>query len=123
MSGNYLTSIDVSDQNLLETLYVTANELNILDVTSCTSLEYLFCAYNQIEDLDISNAPNFTFINYTNNNMIDLNFTNDNYTNMDLRGRENPNINCIQVNDVSYAISNWGYWSGAVNVFSLDCYD
>ena len=52
--GNQLTSLDVSQNTSLETLYCVGNQLTSLDVSQNTSLEALYCVDNYLTSLDVS---------------------------------------------------------------------
>ena len=53
-SHNELTSLDVSQNNLIESLSCSSNELSALDLTLNTALEILKCNSNGITALDLS---------------------------------------------------------------------
>ena len=55
LSGNQLTSIDVSNNSLLETLHCKNNLLTTLDVSNNLLLKFLDCNNNQLTTLDVSN--------------------------------------------------------------------
>ena len=84
---NLLTTIDVSQNTALTDLRCQDNLLTTLDVSNNTYLEGLYCSDNQIISLDVRNGnnTNFTFFWATNN----------------------PNLYCIDVDDVAWATANW----------------
>ena len=98
--GNNLTSLDVSNNIALTLLSCNNNQLTSLDVSSNTALTFLSCSVNQLECLNVKNGNNtaFTF------------FKPDN----------NPNLTCIQVDDVTYSTANWTDIDSQVS-FSNDC--
>ena len=53
-SHNELTSLDLSQNNLLKYLYCSSNELSTLDLTLNPALEILKCNSNAITALDLS---------------------------------------------------------------------
>ena len=62
-SNNLLTSLDVSNNTVLERLSCEDNQLSSLDVSNNTALSHLFCGQNQITTLDISKNTNlFTLL-------------------------------------------------------------
>lgn len=117
-----LTSLDLSSQPNLINLNVSHNNLSDLNVAGCPQLQYIFSENNQLEELDISDTLNFLFLNCNNNNLLKLNFTSNNYYNMDFSIQNNPNISCIQVNDLNHAYANWLFGID-FEIFSLDCYE
>ena len=62
------------------------NQLTILDVSNNTALTYLNCSYNQLISLDLRNG---------NNMQMGFDCTN------------NPNLECINVDDVAWSTAFW----------------
>ena len=58
-----------------------------MDVSNNTALTFLYCNSNQLTSLDLRNGNNQNFLNF-------------NVTN-------NPNLTCINVDDVTYSNNNW----------------
>lgn len=85
--SNRITEIDLSNNLLLSTLSCSGNLLQKLDLSNNKQLIALECDFNQLQDLNIQNA---------NNTMIQKFST-----------KNNPNLFCIQVDDVAYAEANW----------------
>ncbi|PQJ77323.1 T9SS type A sorting domain-containing protein [Polaribacter glomeratus] len=54
VSGNLLTTLDVSLNSQLEKLICDSNQITTLDVSSNTLLQFLTCGYNQISNLDVT---------------------------------------------------------------------
>jgi len=77
----------IEDNTALTDLRCQDNLLTTLDVSNNTYLEGLYCSDNQIISLDVRNGnnTNFTFFWATNN----------------------PNLYCIDVDDVAWATANW----------------
>ena len=77
----------IEDFTDLESFNCSYNLLTSLDVSQNTALTYLLCDYNQLTSLDVSNGnnQNFSIFNITNN----------------------PNLYCINVDDVTYSTINW----------------
>ncbi len=86
--GNELITLDVSNNIKLEYLTCFNNHLTTLDVSANTILFHLSCANNELESLNIKNG----------NNNADNNFFN---------ATGNPNLTCIEVDDVAYSTNNW----------------
>jgi hypothetical protein len=53
--SNQLTTLDVSNNTALKTLYASSNQITTLDVSSNTVLTYLSASSNKITSLDVSN--------------------------------------------------------------------
>jgi hypothetical protein len=66
---NQLTALDVSKNKALTTLSFTENELTTLDVSKNTALTHLNCAGNELETLDVSKNTALTQFNCSNNFM------------------------------------------------------
>ncbi len=86
-SGNQLTSLDVKQNTALTTLACSDNQLINLDVSYNPNLTYLFCYDNQLTCLNLTNGYNSNF-NY-------------------MWADGNPNLTCIEVDDVDYSMANW----------------
>ena len=116
--GNYLTNLDVSQNNALIELHCRLNQLISLDVSSNTNLEILecsfnsidslfvgnnfllkdlFCKNNQINYLDLSNNDSLTLLECQNNSLTQLNLRNTNISS--LITINNPSLFCIDVDN------------------------
>ena len=120
---NNLTSLDTSNNQALRFLFADQNDLTSLDLSSNNALIEVGCSFNQITGtLDLSGASNLTYILVRNNQLTGLNVQNGNNTNVFLYdSRFNPNLNCIQVDDIGYSVMNW---TNVVNpaTFNLNCH-
>ena len=72
VSGNQLTSLDVSANTALTSLDVGANQLTSLDVSGCTALTSLYVSDNQLTSLDVSGCTALTSLNVRNNQLTSL---------------------------------------------------
>ena len=139
---NQLTSLDVSSCTALTTLYCHSNQLTSLDVSSNTALAWLQCQDNQLTSLDVSNNTALTYLHCSNNEIISLDVTqntaltyffavntqleclnvqNGNNTALgDFYATDNPNLTCIEVDDVNYSTANWTFIDSQTS-FSTDC--
>jgi Leucine-rich repeat (LRR) protein len=122
---NQLTSLDVSNNVLLERLYCPRNQLTSLDFRSNINLLYLNCTENQITNLDVSANTALTSLYCYENQLTSLNVANGNNTNfLALKAENNPNLTCIQVDDVAYSNANWtgdDFTFDPQHTFSEDC--
>ena len=97
-----LTSLDTSNNPKLKILNVYSNQITTLDLSTNNQLERLFASNNKLTSLNIANATN---------NLITTN-------NFDITN--NPNLTCIKVTDITYAIANWTS-KDSQHVFSGSC--
>ena len=95
-----LTTLDVSQNTLLEYLSCSGNNLTSLDLTANTALIYLDCSYNQLISLDLRNGNN---------------------TDLQISVMNNPNLYCIAVDDMDWVTSNWMVNIDPQHYFSHDC--
>jgi Leucine-rich repeat (LRR) protein len=115
---------------MLLALDVSHNQLTFLDVSQDTLLNRLYAANNQITELNVSNNSVLIELRANNNNLNCLNVQNGNNgsaaTNLWWVGAKfNPNLVCIQVDNVFWANNNWVTGpTGNIDpgvVFSLNC--
>ena len=79
------------------------NQLTSLNVSACTALTYLDCTYNQLTSLDVKNGNN-------------INMYADSFL-----AYNNPNLSCIEVDNVAWSNNNWYYSIDTTASFSLNC--
>ena len=83
-------------------------------------LSELFCNDNQIINLDLSNNSNLVELNCNDNLLSSLDVRNGNNTGLwYFTAVNNPDLQCIAVNDIAFANFNWLKDSGCV--FSSNC--
>ena len=119
--NNPLTILDVSQNTALTTLYCQSNYLTSLDVSNNTALNFFDCSSNQLISLDVSNNTALSFFDCSNNQLSSLDVRNGNNTSLyNFYATSNPNLYCIDVDNLTWATSNW--WSiDAQSYFSEDC--
>ncbi len=119
--ANQLTSLDVSNNTALEVLSFGKNQLSVIDVSNNTSLNEIRCYENQLTSLDLSSNINLTKIDLSYNPLTCLNLKNGFNTNIIVfNTKENPNLNCIEVDNPSWSTSNWLNVDSNLN-FSTNC--
>jgi Leucine-rich repeat (LRR) protein len=119
--GNLLTSLDVSANTALTSLYCYGNFLTSLDVSANTALTSLNCQFNQLNSLDVSTCSALTTLYCYDNQLTSLDVKNINNINMDFfRANNNPNLSCIEVDDVAWSTANWLLIDTTAS-FSLNC--
>jgi len=95
----FLITLDVSQNTLLESLNCTGNQLAYLDLSNNSALISLVCPENQLTVLDIRNNSNILSLN-TNNNL---------------------NLSCINVDDSTFSVNNWTNNIDPQHYFSNNC--
>lgn len=145
-NSNNLTSLNVSQNTALQQLYCTYNpltnlvintntsltylqcsntELTSLDISANTALEELYCGNARLTSLDASTNGALKYFQCSNNQLTNLNVANGNNTSLlALDAENNPNLTCIQVDNVSYSTTNWtnnSFYIPANASFSENC--
>lgn len=117
-----LPSLDVSANINLLALSCYNNQLTVLDVNSNTLLEEFYAYNNQLTNLDLSNQTAIRRFFVQSNQLVTLNFKNGNYINVThFNAITNPDLTCIEVDDVTYSTTNWDHIDNGV-VFSNSCF-
>ena len=97
------------------------NQLTTLDVSQNTALTVLYCGFNQLTTLDVSQNTALTILNCSSNQLTSLDFRNGNNQNLlNFNVTSNPNLTCINVDDVTYSTNNWTNID-AQHYFSTNC--
>ena len=98
--GNIADLTGIQDFAALDTLICEANELTNLDLSQNSMLTGLFANANQLIQLNVQNGNNMNVTSFMTNN--------------------NPDLYCIQVDDVSFSTTNWTNIDSQSS-FSLSC--
>jgi len=118
-------ALDVSNNTDLNFLNCSFNWLSTLDVSNNTSLNVLSCHSNQLTSLDVSNNTALYRLDCQSNQLISLDVKNGNNQNFSyFISIGNPNLSCINVDDVAWSASNWTVASGNIDTqhyFSNNC--
>ncbi|PCJ26531.1 MAG: hypothetical protein COA97_05490 [Flavobacteriales bacterium] len=106
--NNMITAVNISQNPLLEIINCSNNQLSLLDVSSNPVLRIVVCDQNSISELNLSQNPLLTNLSCDTNQLTCLNIksgSNDtiNYINAEF----NPNLTCIEVDNVAFSTSNW----------------
>lgn len=125
-SGNDLTELDISYLYDLGVLDCSYNNLVNLKVGSNNlSLSTLICSNNNLVGLDLSELPTAPGLSCSNNQLNCLNLRNGsaNWTDSSLVATNNPDLTCIEVDDVAWADSTWiAPWRiDSIASFNSDC--
>ncbi|MEZ4800899.1 MAG: T9SS type A sorting domain-containing protein [Flavobacteriales bacterium] len=118
-NDNSLSALDLSANTLLEILLCSDNGLLELDVSNNPGLIGANCAGNYISTLDFSMNPSLVQIICVANSLNSLNLSNIS-TSAFLNATENPQLTCIQVDDVAAAEAAWTSIDATAS-FSTDC--
>ena len=120
--ANQLTSIDVSNNTALTNLgcanQLTSSQLTSLNVSSNIALNNLSCDGNQLKCLDVSKNSLLTGLDVSDNLLEILKTKNGAGIGMQVN-LANNNLQCAEVDDISWAQNNWTYDS--FTTFSSGC--
>ncbi|MBF4483817.1 LamG-like jellyroll fold domain-containing protein [Flavobacterium sp. CSZ] len=119
---NKITTLDVSKITTLTELYCQSNQLKDLDISKNKVLEFLNCSKNQLTTLDVNLNTALVGLYANSNQLTSLNLkngSNDKFAYLNLIN--NPNLTCIQVDDVTFANTNWAAKKDANADFSINC--
>jgi hypothetical protein len=121
---NQITNIDVSQNSKLEWFMCHFNQLTSIDVSNNPKLDLFDCLNNKITSLDISKNPLITELACENNELTYLNLKNGANAILDLTYSNfvnNPNLKCIQVDNIAYSNANWTNIKDATATYSSTC--
>ena len=143
VTNNDLSTLDVSENTALTTLYCASNSIDELDLSSNTALTILNCSnnlltslnvnnnlllndfdcsFNQIESLNLINNTELISVLCNDNSLFALNANNGNNTLITtFNTTNNPNLFCIQVDDVAFSAAAAGWQKDASANYNLDC--
>ena len=120
--GNFVETVDLSQNSQLEWLHLSTNPLISLDVSQNINLKRLWVYNNDLSALDVSQNVNLESLRCYTNNLIELNIANGNNTILDnFLAFENPALSCIQVDDEDFANSQPDWVKDDSAVYSEDC--
>jgi hypothetical protein len=121
LSNSQLTSLDVAQNPNLSILNLRNNQLTNIDVSQNANLNFIDVSGNQLTSLDLSQNNALFRVNCDTNQLTCLNVTNiTNGSFFDLSAGGNPNLTCIEVDDVAYATANWTEIDAQAS-FSTNC--
>ena len=124
--NNYLNNLDVSKNIDLIKLICYDTQLTSLDVSNNTKLTKLQCGFNPLTSMDVSLNTSLEFFFCPNSNLTSLNLKNGNNHNIineDFHLQNNPDLFCVEVDDVSYSSTNWTTYVDDQVEFKNNCYD
>ena len=98
------------------------NQLSSLNLSACTALTYLNCSSNYLTSLDVSTCSALTSLNCSYSLLTSLDVKNGNNINMvTFNASYNPNLSCIEVDNVAWSQENWDNNIDSTAYFSLNC--
>mgnify|MGYP000397929937 FL=1 len=136
ISIEMLMFLNVSNQNIsdltgikdfiaIRELNCGSNQLTSLDLSQNIYIDELECSFNQITYLDLSNNTELTKIYIDDNQLTYLDLRNGNNSNiLDFYASYNPNLTCINVDNIAWSTSNWlvsSYQIDSQHYFSNNC--
>lgn len=95
-SQNPLLSLDIDQNNLLQSLICNSNNLTQLNLTKAPSLVYLICSNNLLASLDINKNNALQVLDCSSNQLSNLSVTDN---------RNLKNLNCTQNNNISVLLT------------------
>jgi len=113
----------IEDFTNLQLLWCHFNQLTTLDLSQNLALFHLLCNDNQLTQLDLSSNIALRTLICHDNLLTCINIKNGNNTDMTTSGfhaANNPNLICIDVDDVVYSTSNWTNIDAQTS-FSTNC--
>ena len=136
ISIEMLMFLNVSNQNIsdltgikdfiaIRELNCGSNQLTSLDLSQNIYIDELECSFNQITYLDLSNNTELSKIYIDDNQLTYLDLRNGNNSNiLDFYASYNPNLTCINVDNIAWSTSNWlvsSYQIDSQHYFSNNC--
>lgn len=120
-----ITSLDLTSNQQLYELYCWDNSISSIIFPVSSTLEFVEVYNNQLLSLDLSSVSNLKYLTCQNNVLSSLNLANGNNAYItNLNTTNNPNLNCIQVDDAIFSSTNWiapNYNFDAGANFNEDC--
>ena len=103
-SGPNITSIDITNNDNLTSLTFSDTNITTLDVSQNLELEKLYISTNPIDFLNLSQNSNLIRLYLKETSITSLNIQNGYNSNIEwLASIDNPDLNCIQVDDAIYS--------------------
>ena len=121
---------DVLDDSVSTSAIDTVQVLDVYNngIVSLTGIEdfialtELFCFNNQLTSLDLSNHFNLFEVHCANNQLTSLSIKNGNASGLwYFTATNNPDLLCVEVDNISYAYNNWANGLPNSAVFSTNC--
>ena len=106
--NNLITSLDITQNSNLSYLDCSNNQISILDTSNNPILYFINTGFNNLTYLDLSQNSSLTEIDCINNQLCRLNIKNGNNNNIIIFNfSNNPNLNCVIVDNPSGNHTTW----------------
>ena len=120
---NLLTEIDVHLLTGLESLSIYKNQLTEINLFSNIELLAFLASDNQLKTVDFRVNKELNWVDLEDNSLENLNLKNENNSLIlgsffDVTG--NPNLTCVEVDDVNYSETNWTNVDD-IQIFNEEC--
>jgi Leucine-rich repeat (LRR) protein len=113
VNNNQLSNIDLYNNSNLKWLECNNNLFSSLDVNNNLFIESMACNGNTLTSLNLTQLINLLELDCSNNDLNELNIQNGNNINLTyFLATNNPNLLCVQVDDISYMQINY---AGAID--------
>ena len=118
-----ISTLDISANTMLTSLSCGNNPLTSLDLSNNVNLTNLDCTLLDITSLDLSNNINLVGIDCRQDSFLTtINLRNGNNTSItNFLANDNPELICIDVDDVAYSTANWTNIDAGV-VYTTSCF-
>ncbi|NQY30858.1 MAG: hypothetical protein HRT69_15500 [Flavobacteriaceae bacterium] len=124
VTNNLLTSINTSNNTLLYSMGIDNNQLSSIDVSNNTILSGITATNNLLTTIDLTLNTLLFHVDIQNNQLTSVNIQNGVNTNLStsyqFNTKNNPNLYCILVDNISYSTTNWTNID-AQSYFRIDC--
>ncbi|MFS4492847.1 hypothetical protein [Maribacter sp. 2308TA10-17] len=120
-----LTKIDLTSSTNLKLIDMTSNKLNELNLSSNLMIESISVHNNELEILDLSNNLNLERLICYSNKLRKINLKNENNNKIDGQGfdaKGNPNLTCVQVDNINSALEKWSNEIDNPESFKTNCF-
>lgn len=119
---NSITNLDLATNTVLGTLICASNLIPQLNLSTNTALRNLNCSVNKLTQLNLTVNTTLVQLDCNTNLLSSLNIKNGNsqlitYFDATL----NPNLTCIQVDNVAYFNTNWATRKDATATYNTSC--
>ena len=122
VNHNNISTLDTSQNPILNTLLADNNQLVSLNLQNNPLMDWITVVDNNIEVLDFSQLPYLRYIDGRLNNLQTMTVKSGNNTFLSYFNlTDNPNLLCIEVDDVNYANSQSNWFKDPIANYSEEC--
>ncbi len=103
-----LGDVDIATLTVLRTLNISNTGISTINITNNPAIQVLLLNDNEFTSLDLSSYPSIVQVWISNNKLTSLNVANGNNSNFTwFQATGNPDLTCIQVDDINGNFSLW----------------